>query len=516
MSRNRIFQHSYAVILISIVMQACQGMQVRDRETLNPVAEKARAGNETAVKALERTLEQPVDESLKKEVLSEMGTVKTPRAREVLKQKLADNQLRGAAALAYSRQKDGTNDTEIDSDLTSSLQDNQLKYGTLTNEEIQVLGDTSDARAIKLLKSQLGINRENDALVIQALAKQLQRGLSTRVVTPADPAPKKEEPVITEPAEVIEKTTDTPVEKPAPAVQPLAEEDFIPAIDDIDLDGKGDSEDEETAEQVLREYTESDAPDELKDLALDAIYQAYKEEGRAHLLSLAENPEYSLVSRRSILMFLARKAKAQGDSSLVTELQTLRKKYKKQKDFVREIDSAIALLKDLPAPAEKPVVTTVTKKSSGRRKSYVADKEPSLPKKNFAHKNQANVRHNLQSTLLYYGLSQGVINRMDSRVQKLLIDPAYQNNSERNLIFVTLEKLYPGQDYFTLKKYGRTAFDTPWYFTTTLKLVTRSGRGKNWQVAAISRLWGLTTHEATVIRSLYLKEGKSLAGKMKL
>jgi hypothetical protein len=140
----------------------------------------------------------------------------------------------------------------------------------------------------------------------------------------------------------------------------------------------------------------------------------------------------------------------------------------------------------------------------------------SLKPRPYPEYSAADVKTNLRKALRHYGLSPSLADRMQKRVRELLNLPENRQSSERNLIFAALGRLYPQKDFYVLKEQGQDAFGKPGYFTTTLRLVTSSARGKSWQIAALQRIWGLSYAEADTLRQIYLRDGKLLQQRLRL
>ncbi|HMV35692.1 MAG TPA: hypothetical protein PKD60_07360, partial [Turneriella sp.] len=139
-----------------------------------------------------------------------------------------------------------------------------------------------------------------------------------------------------------------------------------------------------------------------------------------------------------------------------------------------------------------------------------------LKQKPYPEYSAADVKTNLKKALRHYRMDAALAERMQKRVNELLNLPENRQSSERNLIFAALGRLYPQKDFYVLKEQGQDAFGKPGYFTTTLRLVTSSARGRSWQIAALQRVWGLTYAEADILRQIYLRDGKLLQQRMRL
>ena len=294
------------------------------------------------------------------------------------------------------------------------------------------------------------------------------------------------------------KGADTPGEamEPAPKESP----------DDLD------------PEKVLLQFLSGDGMPEVKDKAVQSIASGH-ESGSAYLLKLAARRSLPLKARVAILDYLTRYAVNAQDKSMINKFYALRRSSAGDRQFVASIDLSLRLLGNAFGRA---IATGGTVRYT---RAVTTDGYEGLPKetdiitlkqKPYPEYSGADVRTNLKKALKYYHLDPAMAERMQRRVSELLNQPENRESPERNLIFAALGRLYPDKDFYVLKKQGQDAFAKPGYFTTTLRIVTASQRGKSWQIAALQRLWSLSYSEADLIRQIYLRDGKLLQQRMRL
>lgn len=271
-------------------------------------------------------------------------------------------------------------------------------------------------------------------------------------------------------------------------------------------------------EKVLLQFLSGDGMPEVKDKAVQSIASGH-ESGSAYLLKLAAKRSLPFKARVAIIDYLTRYAVNAQDKSMINKFYALRRSSAGDRQFVASIDLSLRLLGNAFGRA---IATGGTVRYT---RAVTTDGYEGLPKetdiitlkqKPYPEYSGADVRTNLKKALKYYHLDPAMAERMQRRVSELLNQPENRESPERNLIFAALGRLYPDKDFYVLKKQGQDAFAKPGYFTTTLRLVTASQRGKSWQIAALQRLWSLSYSEADLIRQIYLRDGKLLQQRMRL
>ncbi|MFO1470256.1 MAG: hypothetical protein U1F27_04365 [Turneriella sp.] len=495
---------------------ACAGGQVRNELELEEAKRRAQAGEERGWSSLERTVrsnDADADPELQKKALAAIGSIKAPRAELILKENLSNRVLRGEAAAGWINQRNDTNKDQIDAVLIESARNNAREFSGLSKEEIRALGATDHPEAVRLLKQQIGKDPNKDELAVEALGKIIHRRSRSAIdalpelqyagLTPGIfPFPEKVMHIgslwgATISVEEI-KGADTPGEamEPAPKESP----------DDLD------------PEKVLLQFLSGDGMPEVKDKAVQSIASGH-ESGSAYLLKLAARRSLPLKARVAILDYLTRYAVNAQDKSMINKFYALRRSSAGDRQFVASIDLSLRLLGNAFGRA---IGTGGTVRYT---RAVTTDGYDSLPKetdiitlkqKPYPEYSGADVRTNLKKALKYYHLDPAMAERMQRRVSELLNQPENRESPERNLIFAALGRLYPDKDFYVLKKQGQDAFAKPGYFTTTLRIVTASQRGKSWQIAALQRLWSLSYNEADLLRQIYLRDGKLLQQRMRL
>ena len=503
------------LVFLGIFTGACAGGQVRNDLELEEAKRRAQAGEERGWISLERTAKNPdadSDGEMAKKALAAIGSIKAPRAEAILKEFLAHRQMRGEAAAGWINQRTEANRDQIDATLVESTRNNAREFSGLSKEEIRALGATDHPEAVRLLKQQIGKDPNKDELAVEALGKILHRRSRSaigilREIRQATLAPGDR----VEHADLITIGSlwgaNISVEeiKGAETGSEPAEPEAKESPDDLD------------PEKVLLQFLAGDGQPEVKDKAVQSIASGH-ESGSAYLLKLAAKRSIPFKARVAILDYLTRYAVNAQDKSMINKFYALRRSSAGDRRFVASIDLSLRLLGNAFGRA----IATGTARYT---RAVSADGYDSLPKetdiitlkqKPYPEYSGADVRTNLKKALKYYRLDPAIAERMQRRVNDLLNAPENKQSPERNLIFAALGRLYPDKDFYVLKKQGQDAFGKPGYFTTTLRLVTASQRGKSWQIAALQRLWSLSYNEADLIRQIYLRDGKVLQQRMRL
>lgn len=506
MSLSMITAHFLPILLVflGISAGACAGGQVRNDLELEEAKRRAQAGEERGWSSLERTVKTPDGESdgeMPKKALAAVGSIKAPRAETILKEFLSHRQLRGEAAAGWINQRTEANKDQIDATLIETTRNNAREFSGLSKEEIRALGATDHPEAVRLLKQQIGKDPNKDELAVEALGKILHRR-SRSAIEPGIPPFAESRFFI---GSLWGANISIEEIKGAETGAEPAEPETKESPDDLD------------PEKVLLQFLAGDGQPEVKDKAVQSIASGH-ESGSAYLLKIAAKRSVPFQARVAILDYLTRYAVNAQDKSMINKFYALRRSSAGDRQFVASIDLSLRLLGNAFGRA----IATGTVRYT---RAVTTDGYDSLPKetdiitlkqKPYPEYSGADVRTNLKKALKYYHLDPTIAERMQRRVSELLNAPENKQSPERNLIFAALGRLYPDKDFYVLKKQGQDAFGKPGYFTTTLRLVTASQRGKSWQIAALQRLWSLSYNEADLIRQIYLRDGKLLQQRMRL
>ncbi len=494
-----------ATILATVALMAshCAARQVRNEMELQEAAKLAAENQEKGWLSLERTVrtkDEDPDVEMQRKALAEVGKIPSPRSQALLSENVNNRYLRAEAIGGLMKQRDDNNRAAIDAMIVEAAARNAQEFSGLTREEIQALGESDNPEAVRLLKQQMGRDPNKDEMTIDALGKILKRQKRssyspldfTLPLGQAATAPKVSIEDISTTRPPGETTTDSPgtEEKNAADTDP---------------------------ESVLLQYLAGDGNPETKDRAVQNIDDS-RQNGIAYLLSLAGKSSSGVKARIAIIDFLTRHAVNTQDKSMIGKFQVLRRRAGSNRELAQSIDLSLRVL-------GSAFGRTVAVGTTGRRRIVVTDGFDPLPReadivkldqRPYPGYSSADVRTNLKKALTYYKLDARIADRMQKRVSDLLNLPQNKESPERNLIFTALGRLYPERDFYVLKKQGQDAFAKPGYFTTTLRLVTSSARGRSWQIAALQRVWGLTENEADRIRQIYLRDGKLLQQRMRL
>lgn len=508
-------------VLMALASLNCAGGQVRNDLELEEAKRRAAANEDRGWTSLERTIrqkEEDADVEMQKKALAAVGTIKLPRAEIILKENLSNRLLRGEAAAGWINQRNDTNKEQIDAALIESTSSNAREYSGLSREEIKALGETDHPEAVRLLKQQIGRDANKDETAVEALGKILKRRTksaaeswhlikSARLDPGILPVRRASEPLL--PSEwrgaaslwaatvTIDEIKGAEDAAAAPAETPKENPD--------DLD----------PEKVLLQFLQGDAGSEVKDKAVQSIAAGH-ESGTAYLLKLAGKRSLHLNTRVAILDYLTRYAVNAQDRSMINKFYALRRHAGGDRKFIASIDLSLRLLGNAFGRAIGGGTVRRSVPTDGYDHLQKETDIVSLKQRPYPGYSAADVRTNLKKALTHYRLDPAISDRMQRRVTELLNEPDNKQSPERNLIFAALGRLYPDRDFYVLKKQGQEAFAKPGYFTTTLRLVTASQRGKSWQIAALQRLWSLSYNEADLIRQIYLRDGKLLQQRMRL
>ncbi len=486
---------------------ACAGRQIRNDLELEEAARRAAAGEERGWQSLENTIRSKDDEpdvEMQKRALAEVGKIQSPRGMPVLIENLTNRFLRGEAAAGLIHQRNDTNKAEIDGLIVDAAAKNAREFSGLTREEIKALGETDNPHAVRLLKQQIGRDPNKDEMTVESLGKILKRK-STSYYHPFD---------FTLP---LGQAPAAAVPEAAPAagklnVESIMSSDGKEAAAEETAPAEGDSD----PEQVLINYLAGDGSTDVKDRAVQSIAEAHPP-GVPYLLALAGRRGISAKSRIAVIDYLTRLAVNTQDKSMIHKFINLRARAGNAQ-VVASINLSLRVLGSAFGRAVGGTGGRVYRAvpSDGYEPLPKETDVVSLIQKPYPGYSGADVKTNLKKALTYYHLDKKLAERMQGRVSDLLNQPQNKESPERNLIFTALGRLYPDRDFYVLKKQGQDAFGKPGYFTTTLRLVTQSARGRSWQIAALQRLWGLTYNEADLIRQIYLRDGKLLQQRMRL
>jgi hypothetical protein len=487
----------------------CAGRQIRNDLELEEAARRAAAGEERGWQSLENTVRSKDDEpdiEMQKRALAEVGKIQSPRGMPVLVENLTNRYLRGEAAAGLIHQRNDTNKAEIDALIVDAAGKNAREYSGLTREEIKALGETDNPNAVRLLKQQIGRDPNKDEMTVESLGKILKRK-STSYYHPFDFSL----PLGQAPAAVVKDAAAAP---PAGKlnVESIISSDGKEAAAEETAPAEGDND----PEQVLINYLAGDGSTDVKDRAVQSIADAHPP-GVPYLLALASRRGISAKSRIAVIDYLTRLAVNTQDKSMINKFIALRGRAGNAQ-VVASINLSLRVLGSAFGRAVGGTGGRVyrTVPSDGYEPLPKETDVVSLVQRPYPGYSAADVKTNLKKALTYYRFDNKLAERMQGRVSDLLNQPQNKESPERNLIFTALGRLYPDRDFYVLKKQGQDAFGKPGYFTTTLRLVTQSSRGRSWQIAALQRVWGLTFNEADLIRQIYLRDGKLLQQRMRL
>jgi hypothetical protein len=487
----------------------CAGRQVRSDLELEDAVRRAAAGEERGWQSLENTVRSRDDESdveMQKRALAEVGKIQSPRGEPVLRENLTNRLLRGEAAAGLIHQRNDNNKAEIDATIVEAAAKNAQEFSGLTREEIKALGETENPGAVRLLKQQIGRDPNKDEATIEALGKILKRK-SRSFYHPLNFTM----PLGQAPAAIIE----SPPASAVPAGKLSVETIMSSEGKDQAAEQAPITEADKDPELVLLQYLAGDGASDVKDRAVQSIADAHRP-GVPYLLALAAKRSIAVKSRIAIVDYLTRLAVNAQDKSMIHKFQTLRSRAGNAQ-LVASINLSLRVLGSAFGRAVAGGTRTYrTVTSDGYEPLPKETDIVSLAQRPYPGYSAADVKTNLKKALAYYKLDIKIADRMQGRVNDLLNQPQNKESPERNLIFSALGRLYPNRDFYVLKKQGQDAFAKPGYFTTTLRLVTASARGRSWQIAALQRLWGLTYNEADLIRQIYLRDGKLLQQRMRL
>ena len=274
------------------------------------------------------------------------------------------------------------------------------------------------------------------------------------------------------------------------------------------------SPDDNDPEKVLLDFLAGGGNADVKDRAVQSIADAHPP-GVPYLLALAAKRSVPVKSRIAIVDYLTRLAVNTQDKSMINKFINLRPRAGNAQ-LVSSINLSLRVLGSAFGRVTGGGVVYRSVPSDGYEPLPKETDVVSLVQRPYPGYSSADVKTNLKKALTYYRLDDRLTERMQSRVRDLLNLPQNKESPERNLIFSALGRLYPDRDFYVLRKQGQDAFAKPGYFTTTLRLITASARGRSWQIAALQRLWGLTYNEADLIRQIYLRDGKLLQQRMRL
>lgn len=487
-------RHTYALAMLMVATLHCAARQVRTEPELEEAVRRAKADEEKGWQALGRTIrpkDEEADLEMQRRAVAELGKIPSPRAQKMLGEAATDRYLRGEAVQALLQQRNDANKTEMDRMIVEAARSNALEFGGLSKEEIRALGEIDDPEAVRLLRQQLGRDPAKDDLVVEALGKILRRQKRSQGRTAAVLAGGVQ-------LEIEDISTSKSKEETPPT---------IPATT---------TQDETDPEKVLLDFLATDAASETKDKAIQSIADAHGG-NNAYLLSLAANNNLAAAVRIAIIDYLTRDAVNREDKSIIAELAALKRRSRN-----REVNASIDLsLRVLARAFGAPVATGGIR---ARRIAITEGYDPlpkeadiiTLKQRPYPEYSAADVKTNLKKALRHYQLDAGLVERMQRRVNELMNLPENRQSSERNLIFAALGRLYPQRDFYVLKEQSKDAFSKPGYFTTTLRLITSSARGRSWQIAVLQRIWGLSYSEADMLRQIYLRDGKLLQQRMRL
>ncbi|HMY10173.1 MAG TPA: hypothetical protein PKC74_01020 [Turneriella sp.] len=487
------------IALLLLTTLHCAARQVRSEIELEEAARRAAANEEKGWQALERTI-RPKDEDpdveMQKKALREVGKIPSPRSEVLLTENLTNRYMRAEAAEGLMQQRNDSNRAQIDQAIINAARSNAQEFSGLTREEIRALGESDNPEAVRLLKQQIGRDPNKDEIVVESLGKILRRQKRSSY-SPLDfTLPLGQAPATGAQLQFEDISANKDEAPPAAATAADNSEDTDP-------------------EKVLLEFLGTDSVAETKDKAVQSIADAHG--GKVdYLLGLAAKSSLPAATRIAIIDYLTRYAVNNQDKSMIGRFMAL-----KRRAASREVTASIDLSIRILGSAFGTKVAT-----GGRtRRVVITDGYDPLPKeadiitlkqKPYPEYSAADVKTNLKKALRHYRMDAALAERMQKRVNELLNLPENRQSSERNLIFAALGRLYPQKDFYVLKEQGQDAFGKPGYFTTTLRLVTSSARGRSWQIAALQRVWGLTYAEADILRQIYLRDGKLLQQRMRL
>lgn len=491
--RFSLFSPWIIAALFPLFFLNCAGAQVREESQLAETLRLAAENDNGAWKTLERLVREPGDAEtldMRKQALTGVGKIRSARSETLLRENLNHPDFRGMAAEGLMNQRGEATKQEIDSLVVDAAQANLQKYPTLSRGEIFALGESDDPRAVTVLKNQLGMTAINDDLIIEALGKILLRRNQSIYVPDNFLLPLGEgsgSSVKIEELSMSDKATE-------------------PKVDE-----EGDP------EKVLLNYLAGDGSIDSKDKAATAIRVAHPN-GIDYLLGLTKRATTPLKARMAIVDYLTRYAVDSRDSAMFDRFLTLRRRVR-EKPLLRSIDLSLQLMGQAFG---RRLATGTRRRAYSTPQGTQYDPLPkeaeivTLTKKPYPAYSAADVKTNLKKALKYYGFSATAFQRMQERVESLLSQKVYEKSSERNLIFVALARLYKNKDFYVLREKANDAFSLPGYFTTTLRIVTTSKRGRSWQVVALQRVWNLTASEAEILRQIYLRDAKVLQQRLRL
>ncbi len=458
--------------IVFCLLAGCSSVQVVDKMTYGQVKTTIRQGEQKNWQAIENAMalpEPPKHPGLHVYILNDLATVNDEKARGIIRKYLKNpaSEKRSAALLALDQHRKGR-EAKIDKELVDAISDNSGRYKKLLDAEIQILGRVNDNRADSLLKSYLGKNEAQDALIIQAIGGKLQRQMNS------------------------------------PAPPPPAPGDKSKMFDRSDAANQR----RETLgnEQVLLDYLKTEASFDLKKLTLTSLYRAYQPRGRQRLLMIVENKSMPTSTRILTARYLTQLGLKSQGKLIAKNFRRIYFQSRGEIELKENLVLQIAKLEDKSPIDVLNEIRQVFWKKQWKREAIATKKANYM-------RYVRNVRamppkDALKTIFKSGGLSANTVTKMHKHVIKTIREGNLNRKPESRFLYAALRKLYPRKNYYQLNELGQRSLRIRYLFSTVMGMVLKEYRGDAIQVTVLSKVWGVKRREARAIKRLYLRRNR--------
>ena len=444
---------SSSIFLFSIY---CSSTPTKDKskETASevPQTEQTAVNDKKSLEILEKNLQNPPppeDPDLHLKTLEELSEIPDEKARELLIQYASheDAALREKAVSSLKKRQELTHAGKSDDLLLDIIEKNSETHEKLTATEIQILGETEEARGALILKDNLGKSEEDDALIIQSLGKRLetheQKNKNTKIISPE--------------------------------------------------------------EDVLKNYLKEDHDESLKRLALNAVYFSSLR-GKDKIFNIASDNSYP-ISTREEAMALYTDNNSLPKEETAKQYQNL---YFNSHGNIDLKEILVIEIARITGKSPETVLSALRRTIEKKRRAEIQRRKKLEAKKRWynAMKKKPG-KEALTMLMIDYGISKGTIKKMDKSLYRHVTDESTRETAAKKFIYSALRDLHPRADFYRLKENGLKSLNNKGIFSALMREALSFNSAKDLQIISLKQLWGINYNEAEKLR-FFFKDKRSL------
>ncbi|MDH5720812.1 MAG: HEAT repeat domain-containing protein [Spirochaetia bacterium] len=359
-----------------------------------------------------------------------------------------DIAIRDKAVTSLRKRQENAPAEKIEEKLFEIIENNNKTYGKLTASEIQALGQISDSRSAFLLEKNLGVSKEDDALIIQSLGRRLEKHEQQK-------------------------------DKPA----------LVSA-----------------EEKVLQSYLKSADDKTLEKLALSALYFSSLK-GRQKVFDIAADGEYKISTREAAIALYTDNNPA-SQEKIAGDYRSL---YLKSKGNVDLKEVLVIEMARIMGKSPEEVLNSLRKEIERRNRAERLRKEALEKKRKWLlfMKNKS-PKEALGYFMREYGINAGTVKKMDKNLHRHISEMGEVTTASKKFIFSALRALRPKDDYYALKKTGLKSLNNKGIFSALMREVLGFHHSQDLQIISLKQVWGINYSEAVQLKFFFKDKRKTL------